>query len=143
MTVINRSALLPYRAEQLYALVTDIESYPRFMDGCVGAEVLHREDNLMEARLDLARAGIRQSFSTRNRCFDGQVMTLELIEGPFDFFQGRWEFMALGEAACKVSLNLEFNVNSSVLGAAASSLFDRVTNNLVDALGQRAKEVYG
>ncbi len=70
-------------------------------------------------------------------------ITLELIDGPFEYFSGRWDFRALGDSACKMSLNLEFNINSTVLGAAASRLFDKVTNNLVDAVGQRARQLYG
>ena len=55
MTEIQRSALLPYAAEQVYQLVNDIEAYPQYMDGCVGAEVLARSEKMVEARLDLAR----------------------------------------------------------------------------------------
>lgn len=143
MTVINRSALLPYSAEQLFALVCDIESYPQYMEGCVGACILRREADVVEARLDLARGGIRQSFSTRNRLHVAREITLELIEGPFEYFTGRWEFRELGEAACKLSLLLEFSISSRLLGAAAAKLFDRVTNNLVDAVGRRARQLYG
>jgi ribosome-associated toxin RatA of RatAB toxin-antitoxin module len=42
-----------------------------------------------------------------------------------------------------VSLNLEFTVNNGLLGAAAAKLFERVTSNLVDAVSQRATELYG
>ena len=143
MTVINRSALLGYSDRQLFDLVSDVESYPVFMDGCVGASILRREVGLVEARLDLARGGIRQSFSTRNRPFAVHEITLELIDGPFERFSGSWHFRALGDAACKMSLNLDFKLNNSVLGVAASRLFDRVTNNLVDAVGRRASQMYG
>ena len=143
MTNINRSALLPYRAQQLFDLVNDIESYPRYMDGCVGAQVLRREEGLVEARLDLSKGGVSQSFTTRNRMVDAEHISLELVEGPFEQFEGRWEFTPLGDAACKVSLGLAFRVNNAVLGAAASKLFDSVTNNLVAAVEKRAKELYG
>ena len=143
MTEIQRSALLPYAAEQVYQLVNDIEAYPQYMDGCVGAEVLARSEKMVEARLDMARGGVRQSFSTRNQLLENEAIVLELLEGPFDFFEGRWEFKALGAAACKVSLGLQFQVSGAILGAAAGSLFDRVTNNLVDAVSQRARELYG
>tara|TARA_R110002110_G_scaffold415748_1_gene654866 strand:+ start:109939 stop:110370 length:432 start_codon:yes stop_codon:yes gene_type:complete len=143
MKVINRSALLPYKARQLFDLVNDIEAYPRFMDGCVGAAILQRGEDWMEARLDLAKGGISQSFSTRNEMIDAQQITLELLDGPFEYFHGRWDFRDLGDAACKISLNLEFTVNSRVLGAAAARLFDKVTNNLVDAVERRARQMYG
>ena len=143
MTVINRSALLPYSARQLFDLVSDVESYPRYMDGCVGARVLRRDEGLLEARLDLARGGIKQSFSTRNRMHSAHEITLELLDGPFEYFSGHWDFDALGESACKMSLYLEFKFNSKLLGAAASRLFDKATNNMVDAVSRRATQLYG
>jgi ribosome-associated toxin RatA of RatAB toxin-antitoxin module len=143
MTVINRSALLPFSAYQLFELVRDVESYPRYMEGCVGACVLRREEDWVEARLDLSRAGITQSFSTRNRMSAPREITLELIDGPFEHFAGRWDFHALGDSACKMSLNLEFTINGTLLGVAASRLFDKATNNVVDAVGRRASQIYG
>lgn len=143
MTVIDRSALLPYSAHQLYELVCDVEAYPLYMEGCVGASILNRGEDLVEARLDLARGGIKQSFSTRNRLSAAREITLELIDGPFEYFSGHWDFRELGESACKLSLKLQFAMNSNLLGAAAAKLFERATNNLVDAVGQRAKHLYG
>jgi ribosome-associated toxin RatA of RatAB toxin-antitoxin module len=143
MITIHRQALLPYRDQQLFDLVNDVESYPEYMDGCVGARVLRREGDEVDARLDLCRGGISQSFSTRNRLFAPGAITLELLDGPFDHFQGRWEFRGLAARACKVNLLIEFSARNLLLGAAASRLFDRVTNNLVDALGRRARQIYG
>jgi len=143
MTVIKRSALLPYPAMSIFELVSDIEAYPRYMDGCVGAQILHRTSDLVEARLDLARAGIAQSFSTRNRLVGHESIELELIDGPFERFRGFWQFQGLGDMACKVSLDLEFSFNNNLLGAAAAKLFDSVTANLVDAVSRRAKQLYG
>lgn len=143
MTHIQRSALLPYPAQHLFELVNDIEAYPAFMQGCVGATILRREEDYVEARLDLSRGVVSQSFSTRNRVVDAQHILLELLEGPFDYFAGRWEFLSLGESACKVSLNLEFNVRSTLLGAAAARLFDSVSDDLVGAVEKRARQLYG
>ena len=143
MTVIDRSALLPYSAHQLYELVCDVEAYPLYMEGCVGASILNRDEDLVEARLDLARGGIKQSFSTRNRLSTARAITLELIDGPFEYFSGHWGFHELGESACKLSLKLQFTMNSNLLGAAAAKLFERATSNLVDAVGRRAQQLYG
>lgn len=143
MTIIKRTALLPYRAQQLFDLVNDVEAYPSYMEGCVGAAILRSEPELMEARLDLSRGGVSHSFSTRNQLCEPDSITLELLEGPFDYFEGRWDFQSLGDQACKISLNLQFDVNNAVLGAAASHLFDKVSGNMVDAVEKRAKQLYG
>lgn len=143
MTSIHRSALLPYPARQIYELVNDIEAYPAYMDGCVGAEILYRDASVVEARLDLAKGPVSQSFSTRNRMEDARHISLELVDGPFERFHGRWEFLPLAENACKVSLDLEFSVKNALLGAAAAKLFDSVSDNLVGAVEQRARQLYG
>ncbi|MEP5763520.1 MAG: type II toxin-antitoxin system RatA family toxin [Halieaceae bacterium] len=143
MTTIQRSALLPYPAERLFLLVNDIEAYPQYMDGCVGAEILSRGEGVLEARLDLARGGIAQSFATRNRAEPHHRIELELLEGPFEHFAGSWKFQQLGDMACKVSLDLEFTLSSKLLSTATARLFDAVTLNLVDALSRRARHLYG
>ena len=142
-TEIHRSALLLYPVQKIFELVNDIESYPAFMDGCVGAQVLAREDGLVEARLQLAKSGIRQSFTTRNRVQEPASIVMELVEGPFEHFEGRWSFEQLRDDACKVSLFLAFRMSNTLSGVAARKLFDGVANGLVDALCRRARQVYG
>jgi len=143
MTTIQRSALLPYPADKLFALVNDIESYPHYMEGCVKAEILRRDEALVEARLHLARAGIAHSFATRNRNHGDHMIELELLDGPFETFNGRWQFQPLGETACKVSLDLNFTLSNSILGAADGRLLDSITANMLEAVTRRARELYG
>lgn len=143
MTEINRSALLPYPSDQVYQLINDVEAYPTYMNGCIGAEVLLQDESMMEARLDLARGGVKYSFITRNRLVAGSAVIMELVEGPFREFEGQWQLLALNERACKVSLHLRFVLDSKVLGAAAKLMFNNMADNLVNAMVIRAKDIYG
>jgi ribosome-associated toxin RatA of RatAB toxin-antitoxin module len=143
MNEIRRSALLAYSADVIYQLINDVEAYPQYMDGCVGAEVLAHTDGTMDARLDLSRAGIRLSFVTHNTLTPGRSVRLKLIDGPFENLTGEWSLLALGSDACKVSLHLQFALANSVVGIATRQLFNSVANNLVDALVKRANEQYG
>lgn len=143
MSDISRSALLPYPAQAVFELINDIEAYPHYMDGCVGAEVLSNDAGEMVARLDLSRGGLSQSFTTRNVLEAPKSVTLNLVDGPFERFQGTWTLLQLNESACKVSLHLKFKLSNAVLSAAAKQLFNSVANDLVDAMVKRANEVYG
>lgn len=143
MTEIRRSALLPYSAEKIYALVNDIESYPLYMDGCVAAEVLQHDEARMEARLDLAKAGLKLSFTTRNTLEPYRRVAMTLVDGPFDNLEGEWLLLPLAESACKVSLHMHFALTGKLVGAATRQLFNSVANNLVDAVVKRAGQVYG
>jgi len=140
---IERNALVSYSAEQMFALVNDIEAYPQYMDGCVGAKVLYRDDKTIEARLDLNKAGIQQSFTTRNELEPPLRMSMSLVEGPFSQFEGYWAFKPLTDAACKVSLVLGFEFRNKVLELAAGAWFESTASKQVDSLCQRARVIYG
>ncbi len=142
MTEINRSALLPYPAEDVYTLINDVSAYPQFMKGCVGAEVIVSTEDMMEARLDLAAGRLKYSFTTRNKLAPPHKVEMTLVDGPFKSFQGLWTVQALNESACKVTLELQFTLASKVLGVAAKKLFSPMANDLVDALVKRAHHLY-
>lgn len=139
---IERSALVHYSARQMFDLVNDIESYPQFMDGCVGAKVLARGEDWVEARLDLSKAGVTQSFTTRNLLQPPHSMAMTLVDGPFNYLRGVWRFTPLNETACKVHFQLEFELKNRLLGMAVAKLFEVVSSKQVDALCARAKYVY-
>jgi ribosome-associated toxin RatA of RatAB toxin-antitoxin module len=140
---IERSALVPYSAGQMYALVNDVESYPQFMSGCVDAQVLATGEDFLEARLELRKAGIEKSFVTRNTLVPDERIELHLVDGPFKTLEGVWEFRALNEEASKVSLSLTFEFENRLVALAADPWFEAVGNQLVSAIVERAKRVYG
>lgn len=139
---VERSALVHYSAAQMFELINDIEAYPQFMDGCIGAKILARGDDWLEARLELSKAGVSQSFITRNQLQPPHSMSMDLVDGPFKYLRGVWRFTPLGEHACKVAFELEFELQNRLLGMAAGKLFEAVSNKQVDALCARAKQVY-
>ncbi|MDT8398475.1 MAG: type II toxin-antitoxin system RatA family toxin [Pseudomonadales bacterium] len=143
VTVIEQSALLPYSDQAMFDLVNDIESYPLFMDGCLGAEIISRSADKVTARLDLGKAGVTHSFSTCNYLHPPHAMEMELVNGPFQKFQARWTFKALGPAACKASLYMEFEFSMGFIDAALKKIFTASGRNLVNAVCKRAELIYG
>ena len=143
MTVIERSALVPHAAEQVFDLVADIERYPEFLEGCLGAEIHERGEETLTATLRLSRAGISHALTTCNTMMRPEKIELTLVDGPFDSFSGQWMFRALGDAACKTSLRLHFELTSGLANVAVAKLFDKVALDLVDAVVRRANQKLG
>lgn len=127
----------------MFDLVNDIASYPEFMDGCLGAEVLSKSDTEVIARLDLGKAGFKYSFTTKNHLRPPESMLMELVDGPFKQFDARWSFDALSEEACKANLDMHFEFKSGLLDLALKNLFDSSCKNLVNAVCKRADKLYG
>jgi ribosome-associated toxin RatA of RatAB toxin-antitoxin module len=143
VATIERSALVPFSAERMFALVNDVRRYPEFVPWCAGAEVLAETDALIEASLRLKRGGVEHRFTTRNTLTPFTAMRLELVDGPFTTFTGDWTFKALGEDACKIGLTLTFQYRGRLATAALGALLSSSADTLVEAFCQRAKALYG
>jgi ribosome-associated toxin RatA of RatAB toxin-antitoxin module len=143
MRKVNRSALVPYTAAEMFALVDDVASYPDFLPWCDEAEVHQRNDEMVEATLELHKGSVSRKFTTRNSRKEFEAIGLALIGGPFQHLSGGWQFKDLGEAGCKVSLQLEFEFDSTMVDMLFGSFFESTCNSLVDAFTGRAKAVFG
>lgn len=143
MSRVTRTALVPYTALQMYELVSDVESYSGFLPGCIRSSVLKDEGEWIEAALELSKGGITQSFTTRNRMVCGETIEMQLLEGPFKYLHGTWNFRPLGDEGCKVSLDLEFEMSNALFQMTLGSVFEQMTGSMVDAFSRRAKQIYG
>jgi ribosome-associated toxin RatA of RatAB toxin-antitoxin module len=142
MKRVTRSAIVPHGAREMYDLVEDIESYPRFLPWCTAAAVEERTPASVRATLTVGMRGLRQSFTTHNDLEPGEAMHMRLVKGPFRRFSALWRFKALSQEACAIEFTLEYEL-AGPLGRALQPLFDRIADTMVDAFTRRAAELYG
>jgi len=128
----------------MYTLVDDIESYPDFLPWCAGTEVLERNDQEVKASIKIARGALHKTFTTLNRIQADKMIEIRLLQGTFRHLEGFWRFDAIGDGqASKISLDLDFEFESKIMGLAIGSVFNQIANTMVDAFSRRAVEVYG
>jgi ribosome-associated toxin RatA of RatAB toxin-antitoxin module len=142
MTIVQKSALVKYSAGQMFDLVNDIEAYPQFLPWCSGSRIIKREGAIIEAELVIAKGGFKKSFSTRNKIDWGGRITVSLLDGPFSYLEGVWNFMPLRENASKISLDLEFEMSGKIANLAFGAVFSQICNTMVSAFTSRAKQIY-
>ena len=143
MIEIRRSALVRWSPAQMFALVNDVAAYPKHFSWCTAATVISQGNNELVARLDLRFAGLRHSFTTRNTMDPPHHLQVSLVEGPFHSLEGRWDFIALGDAGCKVALALDFDYAGRFGGSALKLGFQSLANRMVDDFCRQAATVYG
>jgi len=143
LTTISKSALVPYTPAEMFALVSDIEAYPQFLPWCRSAGITARNGDEVRATIELSKGGVEKAFTTCNRQHKNKMIEMRLVEGPFRHLEGFWRFDSLGESACKVAFDLEFEFSSRMLGLVVGPVFSQIANSLVDSFHRRAAEVYG
>lgn len=143
MPTINKSALVAHEAGDMFDIVDDVESYPQFLPWCGSATVQSRSEDEVQASIEIAHRGIRKSFTTRNRLQKHKAIEMQLVDGPFKHLHGFWQFQKLGDNACKVTLDLEYEFANKLIDLAIGPVFGQIANTLVDAFCKRADEIYG
>ncbi len=140
MPTIERTALVPHLAKDMYALVLDVASYPEFLPWCSGASVQSETDLAQQASVSINAVFSQTEFRTNNALSADERIVMELEDGPFKHLRGEWVFKALGDAGCKITLVVDFEFSNAMMGRALSPVFTKVCDTLVDAFIQRANE---
>lgn len=143
MPDVNKSVLVEFSPEQMFALVDAVERYPEFLPWCGGASVGYRDEHKTRATIDISYRGIKQSFTTENLKEPGQTIWVKLVEGPFKALDGSWRFVPLAAHGCKVELHLHYEFSSKLLAKLVGPVFSYIANTFVEAFVRRAGSVYG
>ncbi len=143
MPLVEKSALVPHTASEMFALVDAVEQYPEFLPWCGGTKLLSRDARITVATIEINYHGLRQSFTTENTKQPVESMHIALREGPFKELDGRWQFTALGESGCKVALRMDYSFANSVLEAAVGPVFGVIASTMIERFVARADAIFG
>ena len=81
MSIVSRSALVSHSAQQMFALVSEIESYPKFLPWCDRARVSERVQNRTVATLRINFRGLKEEFTTANDDWPNERIDMKLVSG--------------------------------------------------------------
>ncbi|MCH9663006.1 MAG: type II toxin-antitoxin system RatA family toxin [Gammaproteobacteria bacterium] len=125
----------------MFDMVADIEAYPKFVPWCREAIIRSRLGNAIEASLAIAKGPINLGFTTRNTLTPSERIDMALIEGPFRHFKGVWMFEPVAKGSL-VTLQIEFEFASKILGKLLSPVLEEVAGAMVRAFCSRADDLH-
>ena len=143
------SRILPYTADQMYALVADIERYPEFLPWNTAARIRSRRPGpdggeLVEADLVISFKVFRERFGSRVTLWPQQKrIDTEYLDGPFKYLKSGWSFADLPHGSCKVDFFVDFEFRNAILGKVIGVVFGEAMSRIVRAFEDRARALYG
>lgn len=143
------SRILPYTADQMYALVADIERYPEFLPWNTAARIRSRRPGpdggeLVEADLVISFKVFRERFGSRVTLWpDERRIDTEYLDGPFKYLKSGWSFADLPHGSCKVDFFVDFEFRNAILGKVIGVVFGEAMSRIVRAFEDRARALYG
>jgi len=138
-----------HSAEEMFALVADVERYPEFVPFCERLIVRTRQQGDAEretlvADMTVGFKAFRETFATRV-LLDRPALTIDAqyLEGPFRHLDSRWTFVPEGPHACLVLFSIDYEFKSRILAAVMGVAFDGMFRKLAGAFEARADAVHG
>lgn len=139
----SEERFLPYQPEDLFDLVADIESYPKFLPWCSAARINDRDGDIVFAELVINFKAFRESYISRVELHkDTKEISVSLVQGPFQHLQNEWKFSPHGKGTM-VEFDIDFAFRSKILEKLISNMFLGACKKMIAAFEARAKTIYG
>lgn len=140
--------VMPYSADQMYALVADIEAYPQFLPWCSGCRIRGRRSEgaseVVDADLIISFKVFRERFGSRVVLRpDEKKIDVSYLDGPFRYLVNDWTFRPLDQRSCEVDFFVDFEFRSRTLQAIIGVVFGEAMRRIVRAFEDRARVLYG
>lgn len=129
-------------AQELFDLVMDIESYPKFLPWCIHARINRRLDaHNLEAVLGIGYGPLSENFTSHVTWGkeEGQLYIESMsIKGPIDHLNSRWIFKELSPNSCELTYKVSFEVEGGFLSKVLESVFHQIAESMVKAFKTKA-----
>jgi len=134
---------LPYSQEQLFDLVADVESYPKFLPWCVASRIRKRDGAVIIADLMIGFKMVRERFTSRVILSRPGRIDVTYTEGPFKYLNNHWIFEPLPEGGTMIDFYVDFEFRSKLLQTIMGALFNEAVKLMVGSFEKRANQLYG
>lgn len=140
--------VMPYSAEEMYALIADVPAYPEFLPWCAAARIRGRrpteEGEVVDADLVISFKLFRERFGSRVVLRpEKREIDVSYLDGPFRYLDNHWRFTPVSETSCEVDFFVDFEFKSRTLQALIGLVFDEAMRRIVRAFEGRAAALYG
>jgi coenzyme Q-binding protein COQ10 len=148
MHVYETKHIVAHSAEEMFALVAQVEDYPKFLPLCEELKVKHREQRngkeVLVATMTVGYGMIHESFTTGVHLDNSnRTILVEYLDGPFTFLENRWQFQPQGGGACQIDFYIAYAFRSRLFERLVGGLFAKAVEKYTGAFEARADAVYG
>jgi coenzyme Q-binding protein COQ10 len=137
-----------HSADDMFKLVADVETYPKFLPLCEELTLRRREQRdgkeVLIATMSVGYKMIRERFTTEVILDPGtRSIVVHYLDGPFSYLENRWTFRPIGPRVCEIDFYIAYSFRSRLLERLMGGLFDKAVRKYTAAFEARADAVYG
>jgi ribosome-associated toxin RatA of RatAB toxin-antitoxin module len=142
MSIFSKQVVVEYSADQMYDLVSDVNSYSSFIPLCTASKIDIAQGDQLFAAFTIAKGPLSFSFTTLNTVEKGKSISMGLESGPFKSFKGTWQFSPLESNKSLISLYMEFEFSNKLLCCILDGLFNQLCELMIQSFRNQAAIIY-
>lgn len=136
---IKKEAIILKDIETVFKIVNKVDLYKNFVPFCIDSVILSEDTNKMKARLDFNLKGLSTSFTTENTIKENEYIEMKLVDGPFKYLDGKWEFKKISDKTI-IFLTVNYEAESKIVEYTIGKSLEKITNYLVQAFVEESKK---
>jgi ribosome-associated toxin RatA of RatAB toxin-antitoxin module len=136
---IKKEAIILKDIETVFKIVNKVDLYKNFVPFCIDSVILSEDTNKMKARLDFNLKGLSTSFTTENTIKENEYIEMKLVDGPFKYLDGKWEFKKIADKTI-IFLTINYEAESKIVEYTIGKSLEKITNYLVQAFVEESKK---
>ncbi len=133
---------VPYRADQMFDLVIDMEHYQDFMPIDFSGHIVEHGPNTLRTSQAIRIDHIPLTFDSTASFHRPDWIRVESTSKHFNYFLIAWTFIRL-EHGCNVRVQVDCTTHSPPLGVLLAPWIETFSKVLITAFERRAKDMYG
>jgi len=163
--IYNDQKVFPYKAKELYAIVSDVASYPRFIPFCIDSQIdlsAHRKamqgKTVVDAELTVGFLNFKESYASvvTSIPFKSVEATASSSTPLFKTLSTTWKFQSPPTFKSEdgtdssdppgptlVSFSLAYQFANPIHAGVSSLFFGKVSRLMIQAFEDRCLQVYG
>ena len=142
MIDVEHKKFLEFRSEFLFDVMSDVESYSKFIPGCNSSKIISGSDDKFIAKLSLQYLLMSGEFISEVHCSRKNLTIISKgIEGPFHSLINKWQFKKDGNGSI-VMLNISIDLENQIFEKILKRNIDKILSQIILSFEERIDLIY-
>ena len=126
-----------FSQSKIYSLVANVKEYPNFLPWCNNIIIKKKTKKYILTEVKVGFQNINESYLCKVLLYPQKRITLDYINGPFEYLEIDWKFKKISKNKTDVSFFCNFKFKSIFLKLCTSFFLKNAVKKMIDAFEKK------
>ena len=137
MVSFKKNKTISHPVKKIYNLVADVKKYPGFLPWCSDITIKEKAKKYIITEVKVGFKNINESYLCKVFLYPQKRITLDYINGPFEYLEIDWKFKKISKNKSDVIFFFNFKFRSIFLRLSTGFFLESAIEKMVDAFEKK------